>query len=444
MSTDIKTWNTAVDNIDDENRSELMKKLPSLLRILGTIALLVAMYSFLVKGWGSGGDVFRYLLMLGHTGALATIGLASGHWLKEGKGARLLLTLALVSVTANFAILGAFIFSQTQVASTLYYPGYVAWSVDSLSTALIITGIAMLVLLPVVLLGFRVLSRSMSSKLAALYLISNAALLIPLRDAHMVGYMVIGLSVLVLIFSRKAAQKNISAKTHEGTMALVLQYVPVAVLLGRNIWLYSPGLFLLTVLALTVFFALRQISIRLDSSPQIRSLVELMSVLPALGSGAGLGATLAENGFLATELLLPIAALATASLIYEISLRAQQGVTLYRTLSVVVLCFGLLSNMLLFGGVLAAMMSTVIGIMVAIYGYMKQQRIAFGGGMVTMSVGLIYQLYYAIQIFNLGSWASLAMLGMAAIVVGSTIESHGCRIKLMLTAWRAKYGDWDY
>jgi len=108
-----------------------------------------------------------------------------------------------------------------------------------------------------------------------------------------------------------------------------------------------------------------------------------------------------------------------------------------------VLCTGLLANMLLLGGVLAAMMSAVIGIAVAVYGYMKQQRIVFGGGMLTMSVGLIYQLYYATQIFHLGSWASLALLGMAAIVVGSTIECHGCRIKLMLTAWKAKYGDWD-
>lgn len=275
MGTDIKTWNTSVDPVDDQDSSELMKKLPSLLRILGTTALLVAMYSFLVKGWQSGGDVFRYLLILGHTGAMTAIGLASGHWLKEGKGARLLLTLALVSVAANFAILGAFIFSQTTAASALDYPGYAAWKVGRLSTALVITAAAMVVLLPVVLLGFRVLSRSMSSKLAALYLISNAALLIPLRDPHLV-------------------------------------------------------------------------------------------------------------------------------------------------------------------------MSTVIGIAVAVYGYMKQQRTVFGGGMVMLSIGLIYQLYDAIQVFHPGSWASLALLGMAAIVVASTVESHGYRIKLMLTARKTKHDEWDY
>ena len=444
MSTEVKTGNTAVAPADEENESDLMKKLPSLLRILGTTALLVAMYSFLVKGWHSGGDVYRYLLMLGHTGALAAIGLVSGHWLKEGKGARLLLTLALVSVSANFAILGAFIYSRSPALLSQSYPEFVAWEVNSLSTALIITAAAMVVLLPVVLLGFRVLTRSMSSKLAALYLLSNAALLIPLREPHLVGYMAVGLSLFVLIISRKTAQQDISAKTNEGMMALVLQFFPMAVLLARSIWLYSPELFLLTVLALTVFFALRQISIRLDNSSDIRSLVEGLSVLPALGFGAGLGATLAENGFLATELLQPIAALAAASLIYEISQRARQGVALYRTLSVTVLCSGVLANMLLLDSVLTAVMSTVIGIAVAVFGYMKQQRTVFGGGMVMMCVGLIYQLYYAIQIFHLGSWASLAVLGMAAIVIASTVESHGYRIKLMLTAWKTRHGDWDY
>lgn len=443
MNTDIKTWNTSIDNVDDEGESALMKKLPSLLRILGTTALLVAMYSFLVKGWNSGGDVYRYLLMLVHTGAMTAIGLTSGHWLKEGKGARLLLTLALVSVSANFAILGAFIFSQTPAAAAVNYPGYVAWSVGSLSAALMVTGGALIVLLPVVLLGFRVLTRSMSSRLAVLYLISNAALLVPLRDPYLVGYMVGGLSLFVLVFSGKTAQQNVSAKTHEGMMALVLQYLPIAVLLCRNLWLYAPDLFLLTILALTLFFALRQVSIRLGGFHAIRSLVELVSVLPALGFGAGLGATIAENGFVASELILPVATLATACLIYEISARAQQGGILYRTLSVAVLCTGLLANLLFLGGVLAAMMSAVIGITVAVHGYVQQQRIVFGGGMVTMCVGLGYQLYYATQIFHLGSWASLAVLGMAAIVVGSTIECHGCRIKLMLSAWKTKYGEWD-
>ena len=198
-----------------ESQFDFMKNLPNLLRILGTAALLIAMYSFLVKGWQSGNDVFRYLLMLGHTGVLAAVGIASGHYLKESKGARLLLTLALVSVPANFAILGAFIFSQTAVVDVSHYPHYVAWSVDNLSTAIFTSGGALLALIPITLLGFTVLARSMSKQLSLLFLLSNAVLLLPIRDPHLVGLMVLGLTFISILFSHRASHENIAAKTHE-------------------------------------------------------------------------------------------------------------------------------------------------------------------------------------------------------------------------------------
>ena len=135
-------------------------------------------------------------MLLGHTGVLALLGLFSGHWLKESKGARLLLTLALVSVPVNFSVLGAFIFSQSPLLDPSIYPQYVAWSVDSLQTALLTTGGAALLLIPVTLIGFAVLSRSMSKKLTLLFLISNATLLLPVRDPQLVGLMVLVLSLI--------------------------------------------------------------------------------------------------------------------------------------------------------------------------------------------------------------------------------------------------------
>jgi len=84
MNTQHDAWSgEMISGSPSKNNSDIMKKLPTLLRILGAAALIIAMYSFLAKGWQSGNDVFRYLLMLGHTGILAAIGLASGHWLKE-------------------------------------------------------------------------------------------------------------------------------------------------------------------------------------------------------------------------------------------------------------------------------------------------------------------------------------------------------------------------
>ncbi|HBD11786.1 MAG TPA: hypothetical protein DCZ13_06535, partial [Porticoccaceae bacterium] len=142
------------------DKPTLLQLLPKILRGIGAGALVVAMYSFLVQGWQSGNDVFRYLLMLGHTGALAAIGLASGHWLQESKSARLLTTLALISIPANFAILGALIYSQSGSLLVGDYPSYVAWTTDSLRTALVTTGFAFLVLIPTIFLGFSILARS--------------------------------------------------------------------------------------------------------------------------------------------------------------------------------------------------------------------------------------------------------------------------------------------
>ena len=90
------------------------------------MAVLFSLYTFLMRGWEGSSVLIRYLMLLGHTGALATIGLASGHFLKEAKGARLLLVLALISVPANFAILGAFIFSASTTLNLGIYPQYVA------------------------------------------------------------------------------------------------------------------------------------------------------------------------------------------------------------------------------------------------------------------------------------------------------------------------------
>ena len=134
--------------------------LPRLLRSIGAVSLLAAISIFLLQGWENGNDVYRYLLLLGHTVGLVIIGFASGRWLGESKGARLLLMIALASVPANFAILGAFMYSQAPLdAFHVLYPSAAQWQVDSLNTALLVNVGGAVVLAAITLLGFMVLSR---------------------------------------------------------------------------------------------------------------------------------------------------------------------------------------------------------------------------------------------------------------------------------------------
>lgn len=445
MIAKTQDWGSNEPPDDNTVATPLMARLPGLLRLAGTLSLVVAMYSFLIKGWNSGDDLFRYLLLLGHTGLMAFIGLASGHWLKEGKGARLLLTLALVSVPVNFAILGAFILSSTPTAQlATAYPHYVAWAVDSLSTAWLVTAGAMLILLPVTRIGFLALARGISRELTALYLLSNIALLAPIRDPLLMGILIIGLILLTLVFTNRANHQHISAKTREGIMALSLQFLPMGILLGRSLWLYSPDLFLLTVMALTLFIALRQLSLRLTGFERSQKILEALSLLPAVAVGIGSAATLIDNGLLPLLWVLPISSLITAGLVYEISLRAGNGAKQYRLIAATLLCSGMLSNLFLFGTLVPALICIVIGSGIAIYGAIKQQLAVFASGALLMGTGFGYQLFNLIQIFDLGSWASLAILGIVAIIAASTIETQGIRIKALLSAYKQKYSSWDY
>lgn len=427
----------------ESGRSDVLKRLPALLRIVGSAALVVAMYSFLVRGWQSGNDVSRYLMLLGHTGLLAAIGLASGHWLKEAKGARLLLTLALVSVPANFAILGAFVFSQSTGVSIDLYPQYVAWTADSLTTAFMTTGAALLVLVPVTLLGFTVLARSMSRSLSALFLLSNLALLLPLRDPQAISALVASLTVGVVIFSRRSARNRTAARTREGVTALGLQLLPIGVLLGRTLWLYAFDLFLATVLAATLFFMLRQISLYLRAGSVLRNLLDMLSLIPAMTLMPLFSRALFETGLCPDAWVMPLGTLTSAMLVYDIARRSEQRATAYRKLAMLMLLVGMTGNLFLFSGPLAALASVGVGTAAMIHGYRVRQLSLLGGGLLLVLSGVLHQFIDLIRHFDLGSWASLAVLGMLSIVFASVLESQSGTLRLRFETWRGRLRAWQ-
>ncbi len=104
------------------------------LRILGAGVILVSMSVFLLQGWSEGNDISRYLMLLAQTGLLGAAGFAMSHLIKETKGARLFFGLALVSIPANFTILGALLYSVFQWDGGLTtYPDYAHWQIGDVA-----------------------------------------------------------------------------------------------------------------------------------------------------------------------------------------------------------------------------------------------------------------------------------------------------------------------
>ena len=104
------------------------------LRMLGAAVLVASMSVFLLKGWDTGNDVGQYLLLLAQTGLLAAAGFAMSHGLRETRGARVFFGLALISICANFTILGAMVFSVLHWdIGLIEYPAYALWQIESLA-----------------------------------------------------------------------------------------------------------------------------------------------------------------------------------------------------------------------------------------------------------------------------------------------------------------------
>ncbi|ADE16215.1 hypothetical protein Nhal_3163 [Nitrosococcus halophilus Nc 4] len=419
------------------------KFLPRLLRGLGALAVVASLSIFLLQGWESGNDSYRYLLLLAHTAGLAVIGFGAGHWLRESKGARLLLLLALVSVPANFAILGAFVYSASR-ANSIAYPVFATWQAESFTvTGGLIAG-AVLVLAPVTWLGFRVLARHSAWSLAGLFLATNGVLLIPLREEPFVAWTLLGLTIFVLWRTARIGRGDTAMKTLEGAFARGLQFLPLALLFGRTVWLYTADAFLFTAMSVTAFLMLRQVALELNSRSKLRSFSEQLAILPALTTGLGLAAVVDKIIKGGDAYAFAVFSWAAAAMIFEISLRTPGSGASYRRKAAVVMTVGLLANLVLYEGVAAAILCLLTGMGVLVCGYLMEQRLVFGLGWVMLIAGLSFQVQYAITAFDLGSWGSLAVLGVAAILTGSVIERHGPQLKLRLTQWGRQFKSWEY
>lgn len=436
---------TTSDKSEHDAGGFSIAKLPRILRGLGAAILIASVSIFLFQGWESGNDTYRYFLLLVHTAGLAIVGFLSGHWMRESKGARLLLALALASIPANFAILGGFVYSQFSMDSfNVVYPMFVAWQADSATAALLTTGISLVVLAPVVWLGFMVLARRSAGQFTLLYLLTNLAILIPLRSADIVGWLALGIAILVMAISARARRKDSTLTTPEGIIARTVQFLPLAVILGRSLWLYSADAFLITIVSLVVFLVLRHVALLMAPQNRSRTFIEAISLLPAIFVGLGMTEIVHDAIWVATEARLPVFSITVAALCLELSTRAANGGAAYRRAAAIVVAFGMLVNLGLFGGVVMAATCLALGLGLMVYGYFVEQRVVFSLGVATLLFGLGFQLTYAIQMFDLGSWGSLAILGISAILVGSAMERYGNQIKLRLSDWGQQFRDWQY
>lgn len=432
----------AHEEIWQNSSNEDQGKLTRILRISGVFAILVSLYGFFVNGWDGGNDLMRFLMLLGHTVALAGIGLLSGHFLKEGKGARTLLMLALVSVTANFAILGSFIYAEFGQVPDGGYISSMRWQLGSTMDLLWLSIITPLLLLPVIMLGFRVLVRGMSRSMSLLFCFSNAVLLLPLRDPAWIAFFALILSAYTLFFNIRTTRKRSESRTLEGLVALLLQFLPIVLLLVRNIWLYADMAVLYAGAFVVAFIALRQLTLAMGNSSVFAGYTMLLSAICAMAGGGNLYQAMIEAQWNASFALM-LSLWMMSGMFYELSLRSGSYANSLRTMAGGIMATILIFNMLLSGSIVAVVSVLASATLVMVASYRHKQRSLMLAGILMLSASVIKMTWHLWFMFDINGWVLSAVTGVIAIVAASILESKKSIFMHHLANWKSRYADWS-
>ena len=406
------------------------------LRMVGAAVLLASMSVFLMQGWNDGNDISRYLLLLAQTGLLTAAGFAMSHGLKETKGARIFFGLSLVSIPANFTILGALLYSVFQWDGGLStYPGYATWQIEDVANIGITLSGAMLVLLPVTLFCFAIMARHSAKTLSMHFLLLNALLLLPIRNSMAAGTVALLGVFYALYFVGKMTGKDRSLKTGEGKFALATLFIPLGIVLFRSMYFYQVDSLMVAMVSIALFLLARQASLFPDRGARVALLLQVLSVPLALV--VALSLTDAFASAMATGLAVPLFASAYTVLALDILRRTESrklGILIGVTISLfVALSFTI--NVAMNSSALTALLSIVAGVLLLLWGLAGKKPFASLAGIVTLFAGAWIGFDEIVRLIMTSSWIDLAIFGASAIALGSVVDRHGVAIKLRLVKW---------
>lgn len=414
--------------------------LSALLRGLGALVVTAAFVLYLFQGWRGGDDLTRALLLLGHTVALTLAGFGLGHWLREPRGARLFIALALAAMPVSFAFLGGLLYNH--LGSVMPHPaaaGFWQPAPDgalALGPALVLTLAATAVLGLAIGIGFLVLARRSAWRLTGLYLLANLALLVPVRHGLAVPALLLALALALGTAAVRLRRADASLGTAEGRFARLVLALPLLLMTGRSLWLYAPDALFFAVLALLGYGALRM---AMDAGLRRPWLLESAAAGMAVVAAGCVLLALAPETALADAAKLPIAALVLAGLLLDLGNPPGHTGAAYRRAAAALMALAMALSLVIHGGPGPAVGAVAAGIGTLAAGYWLRSRKLFLLGLAVAVLGLGYAGEAALAHFTIGTWTGLVLLGSASIVAGSLLERHGTALHALLAQGRRHF-----
>ncbi|MCC6140132.1 MAG: hypothetical protein IT389_05890 [Nitrospira sp.] len=403
-----------------------IQKLGQLLRWMGSVLLLGASASFMMEGWHDFGSQLRYFLFLGYLLGLAGLGILLGSRVKEDKGARTLLGLAVAGIAAQCSQLGAMIHSMVS-ADNGSLPGALLYEAAGWGQIAIHGAATIMLLGPVAYLGFSALNRPHARPLTVAYLLACSSLLIPVRHGMPVTLVLIAVAMLALWVDSRFIANTTVGSTSEGIISRLLLLLPVGIVAARTAFYPQSDLFL-GVTSILVGMVLFEMLPRLMKEETERTRIQTFSTMPMVLGWCVIAFQYIPTAFNMTVAgplitILPLSAMLTA-----LSLRSFGGGAAYRKAASLLALIALLSQLGTETTLLSSFLCVALSMVMVIAGFRCQERVVFSTGIVGLIFGMGYHLKFAVQLYAQSPWAFLAAAGILVLLSASYLERHATRM----------------
>ncbi|MFK7896997.1 MAG: hypothetical protein AB8G23_14225 [Myxococcota bacterium] len=416
-----------------------VRALTRILRALGAGVVAASATTFLFQKWDSGDDLTRYFALLAQSGVLAAIGFFCAVRIRESKSARTFMALAAGMIPALFCILGGLVYSQFSMDGSLSrVASYATWRAPSEMSA-VLTALATLVAVaPVALFSFLSLARAEAKWLTSIFLLTNAAMLIPSRSPEaMAGLVAAGLGGLGWLELRRWRSEP-AMQTREGWVVRAMVLMPLLLIVLRSFVHYELSLYMASVVSFAVAAFLLMLS-RSSRRGGAGLSLEGVTIVPAGLGWFCFGVATRESFGLELSSALPLAALPFALSLALLSLWVRDGRPRdYQHASVAIGLISMTGYLLIEGGILAAFLALVTGILAVAYGFFFDRKGLLIVGTVTSALALLHHVHHAIEIYAHLHWGSLSVLGIFVILLAGVIERDHGRLSSGLARLRTR------
>lgn len=402
-----------------------------ILRMGGAGLMVFSLCLFLMQGMEATSDLQRYLLLLGQTVLLTGTGFAVGFVLKEPRGARVFFSLALISIPANFAVLGAMIYSIAPLdAITTQYPTYASWQSTNLRE-LLIAGLAGLsVLIPMSVFCFAVLARHSKWWLSAAYLLASASLLIPLRETFSMTLIssACAIAIVALLSNRHAKRQRLA--TSEEKFAKALLFIPATLMLARSAALYNVDFHGTLAIVIAAYYLLRRLVIARSGNSALTMSLQILSASAAFILAIMLTSLLDSNfAFIAPMLVFSLAWLGLNIELTRFIDNAKIRGLIHGSWAVVSFC-AIATDTLLFGDANGFIVNVTLALVLLASSVITHQKLSAVLGTVALMGVLIVNGTHLFSLFLDTGWIGMAVTGATTIVAGSLLDRYWPMMKL--------------